>query len=82
MEETKRKSKKQLLKEMQQMADDYDAKKKEIESLLEEGDKIEDKLKSSDRIFAIQSSINSLLEEMGQIEKEYEDKKNQIKENK
>ncbi len=65
---------KEKLKELQELADKHESLKKEVEYLISEGEKIEDKLKESERIFAITETINSIMEEIEILEEEYNKK--------
>lgn len=65
------KTNKEYLKELQDLSDKHSSLKEEAESLLKEGDLIEDKLKSSERVFAITEAVNSIMKEIDEIEDKY-----------
>ena len=62
---------KKIIIELQEIADKHLVLKNEIEFLIKEGEKIEDKLKDSDRVFSIAESINKIMEEIEETEERY-----------
>jgi len=62
---------KKIIIELQEIADKHLILKNEIEFLIQEGEKIEDKLKDSDRLFSIAESINKIMEEIEETENKY-----------
>ena len=63
--------KKEQIKELQQIADKHISLKKEIEGLLDQGDKIENKYKNFERILNIKENVESMTKELDSIEEEY-----------
>lgn len=73
------KDSKKIMKELQEIADKHLALKQEAESLIQVGEKIEDKLSNSDRIFSIAESVNKIMNEIDELEEEYHKKLDEYK---
>ena len=69
MERTK--THKEYLNELQILADKHAGLKELAESLIQEGEGIEDKLKHSNRIMAITESVNGVMSDLDKVEDEY-----------
>jgi len=62
---------KEYLLELQKLADKHASLKEKCEGMLKEGDSIEDKVKESERVFAITDAVKSIMFEMDEVENKY-----------